>query len=83
MLEGVFSRNNIRHIYLYGYGQNETIRLNNRVFHTRHNSADSVFTSNLVCIKAPIEVFVYKIQVNPIHSILDHGNYYDFMVKFF
>ena len=25
------------------------------------------------------KVFVYKIQVNPIHTILKYGNYYDFM----
>ena len=25
------------------------------------------------------QVFVYKIQVNPIHTILKYGNYYDFM----
>ena len=25
------------------------------------------------------KVFVYKIQVNPIHTILNYGNYYDFI----
>ena len=25
------------------------------------------------------KLFVYKIQVNPIHTILKYGNYYDFM----
>ena len=25
------------------------------------------------------KVFVYKIQVNPIHTILKYGDYYDFM----
>ena len=25
------------------------------------------------------KVFVYKIEVNPIHTILKYGNYYDFM----
>ena len=34
-------------------------------------------------IKVPIaptgKVFVYKIQVNPIHTIIKYGNYYDFM----
>ena len=25
-------------------------------------------------------MFVYKIQVNPIHTILKHGDYYDFMI---
>ena len=25
------------------------------------------------------KVFVYKIQVNPIHTVLKYGNYYDFM----
>ena len=25
------------------------------------------------------KVFVYKIQVNPIHTILKYGYYYDFM----
>ena len=25
------------------------------------------------------KVFVYKIQVNPIHTILKYGEYYDFM----
>ena len=25
------------------------------------------------------KVFVYKIQVNPIHAILKYSNYYDFM----
>ena len=24
-------------------------------------------------------IFVYKIQVNPIHTILKYGDYYDFM----
>ena len=37
----------------------------------------------LIPIKVPIgptrKVFVYKIQVNPIHTILKYGNYYDFM----
>ena len=28
------------------------------------------------------KVFVYKIQVNPIHTILKYGYYYDFMVQF-
>ena len=34
-------------------------------------------------IKVPIaatrKVFVYKIQVNPIHTILKYGDYYDIM----
>ena len=30
-------------------------------------------------IKVPIAVFVYKIQVNPIRTILKYGIYYDFM----
>ena len=27
------------------------------------------------------KMFVYKIQVNPIHTILRYGDYYDFMDK--
>ena len=26
-----------------------------------------------------VKMFVYKIQVNPIHTILKYGDYYDFM----
>ena len=37
-----------------------------------------------IFFKVPIagptrKVLVYKIQVNPIHTILNYGNYYDFM----
>ena len=32
-----------------------------------------------VPIAANYRVFVYKIQVNPIHTILKYGDYYDFM----
>ena len=28
--------------------------------------------------RPPRKVFVYKIQVNPIHTILKYGDYYDF-----
>ena len=32
------------------------------------------------CVKVPTRmVFVYKIQVNPIHTILKYGDYYDLM----
>ena len=27
------------------------------------------------------KVFVYKLQVNPIHAILKYSNYYDFMER--
>ena len=30
-------------------------------------------------LKSSRKVFVYKIQVNPIHTILKYGIYYDFM----
>ena len=41
-------------------------------------------THKLSCFQVPIgaqvlKVFVYKIQVNPIHTILKYGHYYDFM----
>ena len=37
-------------------------------------------TSSLKSQKRPArQVFVYKIQVNPIHTILKYGDYYDFM----
>ena len=36
--------------------------------------------TNLKSQKRPtVNVFVYKIQVNPIHTILKYGGYYDFM----
>ena len=30
-------------------------------------------------MKVPIAAIVYKIQLNPIHTILKYGTYYDFM----
>ena len=32
-----------------------------------------------VLIAANWKMFVYKTQVNPIHTILKYGDYYDFM----
>ena len=31
------------------------------------------------CVKVPIKIFVYKIQVYLIHTILRYGDYNDFM----
>ena len=49
-----------------------------------HASADlrgENMPEKTVHLKVPItrKVFVYKIQENPIHTILKYGNYYDFM----
>ena len=39
------------------------------------------FSFYKMCIKVQIaaKVLVYKIQVNPIHTILKYGDYYNFM----
>ena len=40
------------------------------------------FNATLKSQKRPTrKMFVYKIQVNPIHTILKDGDYYDFMDK--
>ena len=39
----------------------------------------SIWTNLKVPIAAIRMIFVYKIQVNPIHGILKYGIYYDFM----
>ena len=43
------------------------------------NNSESFEITIKVPIAATKTMFVYKIQVNPIHTILKYGIYYDFM----